>query len=226
MNKTELSEVILKKLLTGNTFQSIGDELGYSKQYMHLVLMPNDRRMWNNHLKQKRLERAHAIFLKKERRKKRLWINKPEDRFWENVNIGNTDQCWEWKLLKFPGNYNYGRVFRWGNNIGAYAHRVAWGLKNGSIPSGMHICHTCDNPPCCNPNHLFLGTPRDNTLDSISKGRRKGSGGISELTKEQAKEIKNSYVSDNISFVSLGKQYSLSATTIRRIINDSILGLK
>jgi hypothetical protein len=51
------------------------------------------------------------------------------------------------------------------------AHRVAWTLANGPIPAGMHVLHTCDNPPCCNPGHLWLGTQADNMADMARKGR-------------------------------------------------------
>lgn len=53
------------------------------------------------------------------------------------------------------------------------AHRWAWAQRHGPIPAGMYICHRCDTPRCVNPDHLFLGTPSDNTRDAIAKGRRK-----------------------------------------------------
>ena len=54
--------------------------------------------------------------------------------------------------------------------------REAWELANGPIPDGMFVCHTCDNPPCCNPAHLFLGTPSENVLDAVAKGRWRAGG--------------------------------------------------
>lgn len=51
------------------------------------------------------------------------------------------------------------------------AHRVAWEVANGPIPDGLLVCHHCDNPPCCNPEHMFLGTKSDNAVDCIRKGR-------------------------------------------------------
>lgn len=59
-----------------------------------------------------------------------------------------------------------------------YTHRVAWELTHGPIPDGMMVCHRCDNPPCCNPDHLFLGEPIDNTTDMIAKGRGAWQNGV------------------------------------------------
>lgn len=63
----------------------------------------------------------------------------------------------------------YGRVYLRFTEI--LAHRIAWEIEHGPIPHGMAVCHRCDNPPCCNPEHLFLGTIKDNSLDMLRKGR-------------------------------------------------------
>lgn len=92
------------------------------------------------------------------------------DRFWAKVDIRGSDECWEWQGALTRG---YGRLKRGdGTKKLAYSHRVAYELKNGPIPEGMLICHKCDNRPCCNPAHLFIGTQMDNVRDMINKGRR------------------------------------------------------
>lgn len=60
------------------------------------------------------------------------------------------------------------------NRRTVYAHRFAWEITNGPIPVGLLACHHCDNPPCCNPAHLFLGTHADNNADMNAKGRARG----------------------------------------------------
>lgn len=91
---------------------------------------------------------------------------KTQDEFWRNVR--KTDGCWEW--LGGRLHWGYGSV-KW-NGRTTRAHRLAWTFVNGPIQPGMNLLHKCDNPPCVRPDHLMLGTLRDNTQDSIVKGRR------------------------------------------------------
>lgn len=79
--------------------------------------------------------------------------------------------CWEWRGVRTAGVYGEVRV----NGKGVRAHRYMWEQANGPIPSGLWVLHRCDNPPCVNPAHLFLGTAKDNLLDAIQKGRHRGS---------------------------------------------------
>ena len=93
-------------------------------------------------------------------------------RLWRRVKIGEPDECWEWmgaRKDKLP----YGLIMRGPKGAGlVYTHRVAYEVTYGPVPDGLLVLHKCDNPPCCNPRHLFLGTHQDNTLDAQTKGRR------------------------------------------------------
>src|SRR4030043_361681 len=88
-----------------------------------------------------------------------------EKRFWNKVN--KTDDCWIWTA--YCNKKEYG-CFKF-QDKSELAHRVSWIIHNGPIPNGLHVLHKCDNPPCVRPDHLFLGTDKDNANDRISKGR-------------------------------------------------------
>lgn len=147
------------------------------------------------------------------------------DRFWEKVARGGPGQCWEWQGSRDELGYGFFRVSH--NENMRKAHRVAWELINGPIPQGQRVCHRCDNPPCCNPADLFLGTHAENMADRNLKGRStKGrvlhwgerSGRSAKLTLVQVEEIAATYAAGGISQSELGQRYGVSQTHIGRIV--------
>lgn len=89
-----------------------------------------------------------------------------EDRFWSHV--AKSGDCWEWVGTRRREGYG---LF-WNGERQVRAHRFAWELEEGPIPEGKSLCHSCDNPPCVRPSHLFVGTQRENLEDMTRKGRR------------------------------------------------------
>lgn len=93
------------------------------------------------------------------------------ERFWQKIETGRASECWPW-IAKAKTIWGYG-VFNIGKGRGIVgAHRLAWVMANGvDIPQGQFILHSCDNPKCCNPAHLRVGSPKENMDDMHSKGR-------------------------------------------------------
>jgi len=91
-----------------------------------------------------------------------------EQRFWPKVEKRSHDQCWPW-VAKARTGIGYGAIHV--SDYTTHAHRVAWALRNGPIPDGLLIRHSCDNPVCCNPTHLVPGTQADNVRDMVERGR-------------------------------------------------------
>lgn len=111
------------------------------------------------------------------------------ERFWSKVDRRGDDECWEWQASRGPDGYG----FFWCSDHNERAHRVALELHLGRpLREGYLACHTCDNPPCCNPNHLFEGTHDDNMADKAAKGRAPKTTGntrIPDATVEEARRL-------------------------------------
>ena len=139
-----------------------------------------------------------------------------EERFWRF--IVKNEFCWSWTGNKALG---YGRISTGKKPyVLILAHRLSWEIHNKQkIPEGMFVMHKCDNPECCNPEHLIIGTPKENTQDMIAKGRKRvvtSSGdknGKSVLNEEKVRFIRSS----NLPHAKLGKLLEVSASCVRGV---------
>ena len=139
-----------------------------------------------------------------------------EIRFWNKVN--KTDTCWLFTGYKNKKGYGKFKV-----NKQILAHRFSYELHYGPIPKGMYVCHKCDNPPCIRPDHLFLGTQKDNMDDMLLKGRNNPKFGednaASKLTDANVRFIR-SYPIYRGSQTELAKQFNVSQELISKIVNN------
>lgn len=133
-----------------------------------------------------------------------------------NYCVIEDNGCWRWIGRTYPN--TYGRI---GYNGGELcSHRLSWIVHCGDIPDELWVLHKCDNPACVNPEHLFLGTHRDNEDDKISKGRQmKGDRHYAaKLTSSEVKEIRSVY--GRGTGVQLAKKYGVSPGMISMIRNN------
>ncbi len=142
-----------------------------------------------------------------------------------------TSGCWLWTASVDRNGYGW---FQNGVGRAAKAHRISHELHVGPIPRGLNVCHKCDVPGCVNPDHLFLGTHKDNVDDKVQKGRQaKGDAinrnrrvargernGNSKLKAVDVKEIRRRYAGGGITQAQIGSEYNVSQVLIGKIVRN------
>lgn len=146
----------------------------------------------------------------------------PEARFWKKVQ--KTSTCWEWigscaPVPNHPDRRGHGQIRVDGKCVPA--HVFSWTLHHGPVPPGLYVLHHCDNRPCVRPDHLFLGTKRDNTQDALRKHRLPYGEATSwaKLTEVQVREIRRIAATRELSYCALGRQFNVCDATIRHIVH-------
>ena len=137
------------------------------------------------------------------------------ERFWSNVNVAGPDECWEWKAAK--NSNGYGEFY---DGIGqVLAHRYAYEITNMSILKGLACCHTCDNPSCVNPAHLWVGTQHDNMTDKVQKNRQQRGERVpgAKLTTDDVREIRR-LCADGTQQKAVAHMYGIGTGAVCRIV--------
>lgn len=145
-----------------------------------------------------------------------------EAAFWAKVEVGDSAACWPWTGARNTKGYGNVRV----NCSYWKAHRLAWTLCNFEIPAGFVVCHSCDNPSCCNPGHLMIGRPMANFIDMVTKRRgefRKNKAigernTNSKVTADQVLEIRQTYSAGQANQYELADRYGITQTAIGCIL--------
>jgi hypothetical protein len=146
----------------------------------------------------------------------------PFERWSDKVLVG--DGCWEWQA----GHHSYGYGTLGGKNWRAYAHRLSYQMFRGPVPSWLCVCHSCDNPNCVKPSHLFLGTKADNTHDMLAKGRQVVRFGENhphaKLTCEEARQVRDLASAKVLSARQIGRDYGITHGIVCKIRDRELWG--
>jgi len=144
-----------------------------------------------------------------------------KQRFWQRVSISSPDACWDWNGPRQPHGYGLFHIASMQRNVGT--HRISYVIAHGDIPNGMCVCHSCDNPSCVNPAHLWVGTQAQNVVDRKLKGRNGASRGESSpkaiLTEVDVIEIRRRAAAGRWGIqAQLAREYGVDPMTIRDIV--------
>ena len=143
----------------------------------------------------------------------------PEQKFW--AKVVKTQNCWNWIGETRFGGYGYLYL---GNHKYIRVHRFSYKLHKGKIPTGLLVCHSCDNRICVNPDHLWLGTHKDNAIDKMKKGRQvipKGEKNWGcKIKWEEVKKMRELYKSELYFQYEIAKMFSISTSLTNMIINN------
>lgn len=146
----------------------------------------------------------------------------PVARWWSKVDVRGPDECWPWT----GGTFHYGHGRFWIDGKELPAHRYGYSILVGP-PGDLFVCHSCDNPPCCNQRHWFLGTALDNMRDKVAKGRHYAPGptnpargtqnGRAVMNDQTATELRT--LAPTMTQTALAQRFGIGRTQVRRILN-------
>lgn len=215
---------ILSMYFENYTLEEVGQKFGISRERVRQIINAMGYQP----------RRSTAINTQETLKKDRLFRVSTEDLFWGCVDIQEPDKCWHWKEGKTEQGYGMA-AFGYQNKVLClrYSHRIAYALANKKIPK-LHVLHSCDNPPCCNPNHLREGTPAENMQD---RHTRRFDYWYKRLLESQAQRTSYKYTESQIkqmvklksegnSLVWISKEMNIPYTTLTCIMKGKIKGYK
>jgi hypothetical protein len=172
------------------------------------------KHVWN-------FETASAFLSKRNGPKRKLYLKNPEakvgmiERLANSLNSIQPEQCWEWTWGVNKSGYGKTTIAK----RFVYAHRLAYEMAVGPIPSGLLVLHKCDNPRCINPNHLEIGDYAKNSADMSARGRStRGERGARKLTKQQVEQIRQMAIHGHTQRA-IAKLFNVAQASVWRIVS-------